>query len=421
MPYGRRMRLSVAVGALQERPFRLLFAGRLVSAVGDALVPVALAFAVLDATGSATDLGLVFAAREVASVAVLLAAGVWADRVRRERMMIGSNLVSFAAQGATGLLLVSGSAHLWELLVFQAVAGGADGAFNPARNAITPQVVSPTRLQEANALLGVTGSATSVIGPLVAATLVTAGSPGIALLVDAASFLVSAAILTRLRTTRPKRGDTRFFEELGQGWAEFMSHAWLWKSVALVCIANLMAAPYFVLGPVIAKTYLGGATAWGIIMAGNAVGWVVGAFLSARIKPARPMLATHLAALVWAVQVPMLALHPNTLAVAATAMIGGCGIAMSLTYWFTTLQSKIPAESLSRVSSYDDLASFIFNPLGFALVGPIAAAIGTSVTIIASAVISATAYILAASLPSVRALRLDQDADTPPSTSTPPP
>ena len=95
-----------------------------------------------------------FAARELASVAVLLAAGVWADRVRRERMMIGSNVVSFAAQGVTGLLLVSGSAQLGELLLFQAIAGGADGAFNPARNAITPQVVSPARLQEANALLG---------------------------------------------------------------------------------------------------------------------------------------------------------------------------------------------------------------------------------------------------------------------------
>ena len=351
------MRVAVALGALDERPFRRLFAARAVSALGDGVAPVALAFAVLEATGSATDLGFVFAAREVASVAVLLAAGVWADRVRRERLMIASNLTSFAAQGVTGLLLVAGAAHLWQLLLFQVLAGGADGAFNPARNAITPQVVSPGRLQQANALLGSTGSAAGVIGPLLAAGLVTAGSPGIALLADAVTFLASAAVLTGLHTTAADRVESRFLRELAQGWSEFRSQEWLWKAVAFVCVSNLMAAPYFVFGPVIAKSDLGGPKAWGIIMAANSAGWVLGAILSSRYRPARPMLACQLVAMLEPLQVPMLAWHPNVWAVAATAAIGGTGLAMSLTYWYTTLQSKVPPESLSRVSSYDAPAS----------------------------------------------------------------
>jgi MFS family permease len=401
------MRLNLAVGALEEPAFRPLFLGRAVSDIGDALAPLALAFAVLEATGSVSDLGFVFAAREVASVLVLLGAGVWADRVRRERLMIGSNVVGFAAQGATGLLLVAGGAGLWELLLLQAVAGGASGAFNPARNAITPQVVSPARLQQANALLGITGSASGVFGPVLAAALVTAGSPGIALLADAATFLISAGFLLRLHTDRPEPAQHRFFRDLGIGWSEFRSHEWLWKAVALVCVSNFVAAPYFVFGPAIAKAHLGGPGAWGVILAANSGGWVLGGILSARYKPSRPMLACELCALLWPLQVPMLAFHPSVLAVAGTASIGGCGIAMSLTYWFTALQSKVPAASLARVSSFDDLGSFIFNPLGFAIAGPIGNAIGITATLIASAVIGCAAELAAVAVPSIRTLRLD--------------
>jgi MFS family permease len=396
------------IGALQERSFRPLFFARAVSEVGSSLAPVALAFAVLEETGSASDLGFVFAAREIASVLLLLVAGVWADRLQRERLMIGSNIVSFAGQGATGVLVLAGGVHLWQLLVLQAVAGGADGAFNPARNAITPQVISAGRLQQANALLGITGSAAGIAGPLIAAALVTAGSPGIALLADAVTFLISAVFLFRVHTARPERSASRFLGDLGSGWSEFRAQEWLWKAVGFVCISNLMGAPYFVFGPLIAKHSLGGASAWGVIVAANSVGWVVGGILSARWRPTRPMLACQLVSLLWPLQVPVLALHPNTAIVALAASIGGAGIAMSLTYWFTTLQSKVPPESLSRVSSYDDLGSFIFNPLGFAIAGPIGASIGITATLVGSAAINAAATLAAAATPSIRNLRLNE-------------
>jgi hypothetical protein len=401
------MRLSLAVGALDERDFRLLFFGRAVSAAGDQMAPLALAFAVLEATRSATDLGFVFAAREVASVAVLLAAGVWADRVRRERLMIASNLARVAAQGATGLLLVAGSAHLWQLLLLQAIAGGADGAFQPARNAITPQVVSPARLQQANALLQMVGSVIGVVGPLAAAGIVAAGSPGVALLADAATFVLSAAFLSALHTTPPERTGSGFFSDLRGGWAEFRSYEWLWKAVAFVCVSNMMGAAYFVFGPGIAKHDLGGASAWGIILAGNAAGWVVGGIISTRYQPSRPMLASSLCAMLWPIQTPLLALHPNVWIIAVGAAVGGAGLAMSITFWFTTLQSKIPAASLARVSSYDDFGGFVFNPLGFAIAGPIGNLIGVTATVIGAAVISTTAYLLAIGTRSIRDLRLE--------------
>ena len=379
---------QASLGALEENEFRLLFLGRAVSAVGDQLAPLALAFAVLEATGSASDLGFVFAAREVASIAVLLAAGVWADRMRRERLMIASNLASFATQAATGMLLLAGAAHLWQLLVLQALSGGADGAFQPARNAITPQVVSPARLQQANALLQMVGSVVGVVGPLVAAGIVAAGSPGIALLVDAATFLLSAAFLAGLHTTAPKRSGETFFSDLRGGWSEFRSYEWLWKAVALVCVSNMMGAAYFVFGPYIAKHNLGGPGAWGIILAANSAGWIVGGLISTRYRPQRPMLASSLCAMIWPIQTPLLAWHPNVWIVALGAAVGGAGLIMGITFWFTTLQSKVPQESLSRVSSYDDLGGFIFNPLGFAIAGPIGNLIGITATIIGAATIN---------------------------------
>jgi hypothetical protein len=394
-------------GALDEREFRLLFLGRAVSAVGDQLAPLALSFAVLEATGSASDLGFVFAAREVASIAVLLAAGVWADRVRRERLMIASNIASFGTQATTGALLIAGQAHLWQLLVLQALSGGADGAFQPARNAITPQVVSPERLQQANALLQMVGSVVGVLGPLVAAALVTAGSPGVALLVDSATFLLSAMFLAGLRTTTPERSDSTFFSDLRGGWSEFRSYEWLWKAVALVCVSNMMGAAYFVYGPFIAKHHLGGPSAWGIILAANSAGWVIGGLISTRYRPQRPMLASSLCAMLWPIQTPLLALHPNVWIVALGASVGGAGLIMGITFWFTTLQTKVPQESLSRVSSYDDLGGFIFNPLGFALAGPIGNLIGITTTLIGAAAISTTSYLIAAATPAIRTLRLD--------------
>jgi hypothetical protein len=107
--------------------------------------------------------------------------------------------------------------------------------------------------------------------------------------------------------------------------------------------------------------------------------------------------------------VPVLAFHPNVALVAAAAAIGGAGLAMSLTFWFTTLQSKVPAESLSRVSSYDDLGSFVFIPLGFAIAGPVGAHVGVRATLLGSSAIGVGAYLAAIAVPSIRNLRLDED------------
>src|SRR3954471_19567928 len=112
----------------RDRNFRFLFAARAVSYVGTYLAPIAVAFAILDRGGSATEVGLGFAAWTVAQVATLAFGGVVGDRLPRRAVMIGSDTSSFAVRTVMGVLLVAGHAHIWELIALQAV-GGASVAF----------------------------------------------------------------------------------------------------------------------------------------------------------------------------------------------------------------------------------------------------------------------------------------------------
>src|SRR5881397_3749706 len=183
------------MGALREREFRLLWIGQLLSNAGTSLVLVALTFAVLDLSpakdtglGGAPDLGLVLAALVIPNLALALVGGVWADRLPRQRVMLGSDLVRGTAQTCAAMLLVSGRAELWHLLVFAAAYGSANAFFAPAANGLVPEVVSPERLQQANALMTISRRATTVLGPVLSGFLVATIGPGWVFGIDGISF-----------------------------------------------------------------------------------------------------------------------------------------------------------------------------------------------------------------------------------------
>src|SRR5256885_2232166 len=175
------MRLRAASGALAERNFRLLFSSSTISGLGDGVSTVALVFAVLQVSDSAIALGLVLAARQVADAAIVLAAGVWSDRLPRHLVLIAVAAIQGAAQTATGTLVLTGTATIPMLIVLQALYGLAEGFYLPASTGLIPATVSPGRLQEANALLGLSRNGTRIVGPAIGGALVAIGSPGIAL------------------------------------------------------------------------------------------------------------------------------------------------------------------------------------------------------------------------------------------------
>jgi MFS family permease len=390
--------------ALRERQFRLLFTGQIISLFGDALTGVALAFAVLD-IGSPTDLGYVFAAKTVPLVGFLLIGGVFADRLPRRVVMLTADVVRCGAQGAVALSVLTHSAHIWEIVILQAVSGTASAFFNPASTGLTPLTVSPERLQQANALRGLSMASTGIIGAAVSGALVAGVGAGWALAVDAATFAVSAFFLAQLQLPpHVKLAAQSFLGDLREGWREFASRTWVWVIVLAASIGNMMTSVFVVLGAVISKDSLGGAGAWAAILAALGAGSLIGGVVSLHVRVRHPLFFGSSLLGFLAVPTALLAVRAPVAVIAAGALLAGGGNMIFNALWETALQQHVPPAALSRVSAYDWFGSLAFQPLGLVIAGPAAAAFGAGTTLwIASGGILAMA-LLAVGTPSVRHL-----------------
>ena len=403
------MKSGQLLGPLQEKPFRFQFLANASSTIGDNLVPVALAFAILGVTGSATDLGLVLAARTVALVLFLLVGGVWADRIPRQRLMMASDLGRATTQGVLGALLISGHAELWHFFVLETSNGAATAFFRPAEVGLTPKTVTRERLQQANALLSLTHSSAGILGPAVAGVLVATLGAGWALSLDAATFVISAFFLTRIKLppSAQKVEPSTFFADLAAGWGEVRSRSWVWISILNFMTFQLLALPaFFVLGPFIADRSLGGASAWATVLVLAGVGSIIGDLLALRVKSGRPLRLAFLSMLLAPPVLVLLGLEAPVWMIAAAALLWGISMTYFNTIWFTVLQEHIPDRSLSRVSSYDWLGSTALRPLGFAMAGPLAASVGDAEMLIGIALIIATIEITTAFVPSISGLTI---------------
>jgi MFS family permease len=401
--------LPDTLGVLREPKFRLLWIGQATSTLGDGLVPVALSFAVIGTLDrSATALGVVLAAHMLPLVAFVLVGGVWADRLPRQLVMLGSDVVRGVTQAIAAVLLLTGAAELWHLVVLVAIYGTAEAFFQPAATGLVPATVSPERLQQANAMIGLSRSSAFVVGPAIAGAIAATTNPGIVFVADAATFVISALSLALLRPSRAERPAERqsFFADLAAGWRELVAHKWLWVIVIWAStFLGIVVAPFLTLGPVVAKESLGGASAWGMIAAGWGAGSLGGFLLALRWKPARPMLVCSLLVLLAAPPLALLALEAPAPVIAAAQVVGGTGMGFFSAVWMTTLQQHVREEALSRVSAWDWLGSFVFLPLGFVLAGPVSAAVGISTTLWASAAFAVLSTFVVLLVPEVRNLR----------------
>lgn len=375
-------RLPESLDVLRAREFRLLFSGQAVSVLGDRMAVVALAFAVLEIGGSASDVGLVLAAGAFPLVATVLVGGVVADRASRRAVMVTVDLVRVASQGAMAALLIAGVAEVWTLALVAGVTGAATGFFGPASTGLLPEVVLAEQLQPANGLRASAVSTGEILGPLLGGVLVAAAGAGWAIATDAATFAISAVCLAMLQVpTRIAAQRSSFVADLRQGWVAFRSRRWVWTFVLYFAIVNLLWGAWGALGPVVAERDLGGAAAWGAILGAMGVGALAGSLLATRVKPRRPLLLAALADGLFALPLAFMAAATSVPLIACGAALSGAGMALAISVWESTLQRHIPGESLSRVSSYDWFGSLAFYPLGLAVWGPVAALIGVSVSL----------------------------------------
>ena len=397
------MRVPSALSPLTQPTFRLLWIGQGISAVGDALVPVALAFATLSISHSASALGLVLATSTIARVIALPIGGVWADRLPRQKVMLASDIVRGLVQAAVATLLMTHTAQLWHLVLASAVFNFAGGFFQPASTALTPQTVNPEKLQQANALMGLTRSTTWVIGPAISGVLVATIGPAWSFAIDAATFAASAASLAMLRTS-PLLGSERknFWTELGDGIHAVASRRWFLLNLGAHAAWNFSFAAFMVAGPIVAKESLGGAKAWGFIAASMGAGSILGGLIALRVMPRRPLIAGNLALTLAALQLLAIAVPVPTVAIMLACVVGEAGLTFLNEVWFATIPQLLPADVLARATSFDWLLSIIAMPLGFAVTGPIADHIGIRMTLIGAAFIMAVPCALIVLVPGVR-------------------
>jgi MFS family permease len=383
---------------LRHRDFRWLWFSQSASVVGDRIVLVAMALFVVGRTGSATDLGLVLAAQSLPLVGFLAVGGVWADRLTRHRVMFVTDLARFTLHALVAALIFSGSVRIWELIVIEGLFGTAEAFFRPASTGLVPQTVPEADIQQANALLTMSDNVGEFVGPALATVLVLGAGAGSAFALDAATFLVSAACLTQVR---PRRRDLApdsavmpptepsVWAEVREGFAEVRSRAWVWGTLAAFCVALFAGlAPWFVLGPIVAREQYGHTAVYGIISAALGLGTIAGSVIGINWRPRFPMRLAMLVMLVWPVAVMLFAAGITLVVVLPVAGLAGVGIALFNVWWLTALAERIPPDKLSRVTSYDWMVSLGLLPLGYVLAGPLSNRFGAVAVMVSGSAIA---------------------------------
>jgi len=396
---------KASLAPLASQPFRWLLAARTTAILGNFVAPVAIAFAVLDLTGSPAALGLVLAARSLPQVVFMLAGGVVADRFPRRTVIIVAATVSALTQAAAAAAVLSGTATVGMLVAIEAVNGAASAFIFPAAAALTPLTVPSSMLQPANALIRMGMSGGMILGSALGGMLVAAVGPGVGLAVDAATFALAALLLVPLRVNSTPRGETRSARhDLREGWSEFSRRTWVWTVVLAFALLNAgVAATMGILGPVIADDSIGRAS-WGLVLAAQSLGLVLGGLVSLRLPMHHPLRVGLLAMLLGAPFFVVLALAPALVPLALLALAAGIGIEVFSVGWDVSLQEHIPIDRLARVYSYDMLGSFAMIPLGQIVVGPAAAAFGAPQTVLSVVALITVCLLVVLAVPSVRNL-----------------
>jgi MFS family permease len=403
-------------GVLGERNFRLFYTGFVTSLLGSSMSTVAIAFAVLDSKIGATGLGLVFAANVVSQVVLLPLSGAIADRLGRRRVMLAADVLRCGAQATLATALAAGRPALWLFVLLAWLGGTGTAFFSPALAALTVEIAPRDQLGNANTLYGLASSATRIAGPALGGVLVAVAGPAVVVAVDAASYAVSVLALSLLRlpgTVPGKTGaGTRLARrsslraDVAEGWADFRSRTWLCATTVQFAFFNLITwAPWMLLGPVMGQEHLGGAAVWGAIMAVQGAGAITAGLACLGRRPQRPMVIATVGTFCYALPDIPMALHATAGWVAAAAFCCGAGSAIFNAFEGTTVQQQIPADRLARVMSLSQFPNYGIGVIGYAIDGPLAAAVGPALVFGVGAVYGLLSSAVMLAIPSVRAVR----------------
>jgi len=388
--------------------YRRLFLSRTVSNLGNGIAPIALAFGVLALPGATpTSLSIVLAAQAVPLIVMLPLGGVVADRLGRARVVATTDIVLSAVVMTTAVLFLTESATVPVLAVLGFAAGILNGLWYPAMGGLIPDVVAEEHIQPANAYVSVASNAGLIIGNAVGGLLVAAFGSGLAIALDALTFLTAGLLVLSFRhvSHRHDSGDS-MGQDLVHGWRVFVSFKWVVVVVASYSvIVMVLRGSEEVLGPVLANEEYGGPGGWAVIIGCQSAGLLLGALVGSRIRVSRPILFGVLVSFTLPIWLVTLAFAAPLPVVAAGSFLWGVAIELFMVLWMTALQRNVPREALSRVSSYDAMGSLMFGPIGLALAGPLVAVVGLQTAFLGAAVVAAAAIIASLFSRAVRTLR----------------
>ncbi|WP_439948650.1 MFS transporter [Streptomyces sp. BBFR109] len=408
------------VGGVRRRPvwsrdFGLFFVARAVARLGDTMLPVALAAGLLQHGYGAGAVGLAMASTAAAFAGLVVFGGVIADRFSTRKLMIGADLVRLGTQALAAVLFYSGHVVLWEICVIGFANGVAGAVFQPGVASTVPRLAAD--IQGANGAIRIAESAAQLAGPAVAGLLVGFASPGGVFAAHAATYAVSALclLLLRLPATAPGAGGAggaghgtgasgTFRADLVEGWREFRARQWLWGVIAVWCL--YMIAVWGPTVPLVATEVVQqhGPRAYGLVNSALGAGTVVGGFLALRLRPRRMLRAGAFAlfAFVWFPAAVGAGLGVG--AMAAGAAVAGAGMSFWGVMWATSVQTQVPPDVLNRLHAYDVAGSLAMMPVGQALAGPAASALGADHVLLTSAAISLVIPVALLAVPAIRGL-----------------
>ncbi|MFF9127295.1 MFS transporter [Streptomyces sp. NPDC014889] len=392
-----------------SRDFALFFVARAVARLGDTMLPVALAAGLLMHGYGAGAVGLAMASTAAAFAGLVVFGGVIADRFSTRKLMIGADLVRVGTQSLAAVLFYSGHVVLWEICAIGLVNGVAGAVFQPGVASTVPRLASD--VQAANGAIRIAESAAQLAGPAAAGLLVGFASPGGVFAAHAATYGVSALCLLLLRLPRltrtgaPDRTATSAFRaDLVEGWREFRARTWLWGVIAVWCL--YMIAVWGPTVPLVATEVVQqhGPRAYGLINSALGAGTVVGGFLALRLRPRRMLRAGAFALFAFVGFPATVGAGFGVPAMAAGAAVAGAGMSFWGVMWATSVQTQVPSDVLNRIHAYDVAGSLAMMPVGQALAGPAATALGADHVLLVSAAMSLVVPTALLAVPAIRGL-----------------
>ncbi|MEU6229653.1 MFS transporter [Streptomyces sp. NPDC047042] len=397
------MKLSADLQVLRVASFRTYCVGRSVSELGSSMVLVAVPFAVFSAGGDAGDIGLVMGAGMLPRILLLLLGGVLGDRLERRSLLLATDVVLALCQLCTAALLLGHGAQVWSLAAVQLVSGSARALQLPATGGAVQDFAPRTSLQQAISLLRLANSTSSVVGPAMAGLLVVSTAPGWVFVVDAASFVFSAAAMARLpRGSRTAPANKNVLKEAAEGWSAFVALRWVWLMVASFAVYQATVLPaVFIIGPQMSRTGLGPG-AWAAILTARSVGAILVALPLLRWRARRPLVASLLVLLLDVPFFGSLWIGAPLAVILIAAALSSAGLNAADTLWETTLQENVSPGLISRISSYDWMGSLAFSPLGYLLVGTAVQHTGVRECLLAVTILHLVVHLLLPLAPAIR-------------------